>query len=90
MEPVMWYFPFTLNKKFKSKKKGLLSFLKKNHIETRNFFYPLDQMKVFSKKSTCINSEDISNRSFYLPLYPDLKLKNVNFICNKIKMFFNS
>lgn len=90
MEPVMWYFPFTINKKFKSKKKGLLSFLKKNHIETRNFFYPLDQMKVFSKKKTCINSEDISNRSFYLPLYPDLELKNVNFICNKIKMFFNS
>ena len=80
----MWYFPFTLNKKFRSKKHDLLNFLKKNHIETRNFFYPLDQMKVFSKKSTCINSENISNRSFYLPLYPDLEIKNVNFIFSYI------
>ena len=90
MEPVMWYFPFTVNKKFAFKKKALLKFLKKNHIETRNFFYPLDQMKVFSKKRVCMNSNDISNRSFYLPLYPDLKINNVDFICNKIKFFFIS
>ena len=88
MNPVMWYFPFTINKKFISKKQALLNFLKKNLVETRNFFYPLDQMKIFSKKNICKNSSDISNRSFYLPLYPDLKIKDVNFICKKIKMFF--
>ena len=88
MSPVMWYLPFTINKKFMSKKQALLIFLKKNFIETRNFFYPLDQMKIFSKKKTCNNSSDISNRSFYLPLYPDLSIKEVNFICKKIKIFF--
>lgn len=90
VEPVMWYFPFTINKKFKLKKQALLTFLKKNLIETRNFFYPLDQMKIFSKKSICKNSNEISERSFYLPLYPDLKIKNVKFICKKIKIFFKS
>lgn len=89
-KPVMWYFPFTLNKKFKFKKKALLIFLKKNFIETRNFFYPLDQMKIFSKKAICNNSNEISKRSFYLPLYPDLTIKNVNLICSKIKKFFES
>ena len=88
MNPVMWYFPFTINKKFKHKKQALLNFLKKNLIETRNFFYPLDQMKVFSRKSVCKNSSDISERSFYLPLYPNLTIKEVNFICKKIKIFF--
>ena len=90
MNPVMWYFPFTINKKFKHKKQALLNFLKKNLIETRNFFYPLDQMKVFSRKSVCKNSSDISERSFYLPLYPDLTSKNVNYICKKIKVFFKN
>jgi len=89
MYPVMWYFPFTIRKKFKSKKKPLINFLKKNMIETRNFFYPLDQMKVFSNKSNCINSREISNRSFYLPLYPDLTIKKVRYICRKIKKFFD-
>jgi perosamine synthetase len=89
-KPIMWYFPFTINKKFKFKKKALLFFLRKNFIETRNFFYPLDQMKVFSKKAICKNSNEISKRSFYLPLYPDLKIKNVNFICKKIKFFFEN
>ena len=40
----MWYFPFVLNDKFKSKKIKLMKFLKKNNIETRSFFYPLDSM----------------------------------------------
>ena len=88
MEPIMWYFPFTINKKYKSKKKALLTFLNKNLIETRNFFYPLDQMKIFSKRPACKNSKDISERSFYLPLYPDLNISDVKFICKKIKIFF--
>lgn len=90
IKPVMWYFPFTINKKFKFKKQALLIFLKKNFIETRNFFYPLDQMKIFSKKAVCKNSNEISERSFYLPLYPNLTVKNVNFICKKIKIFFEN
>jgi perosamine synthetase len=90
MKPIMWYFPFTLNKKFKFQKQDLLIFLKKNSIETRNFFYPLDQMKIFSKKAVCKNSREISERSFYLPLYPDLTVQNVNFICKKIKIFFEN
>ena len=89
-KPIMWYFPFTLNKKFKLQKQALLIFLKKNFIETRNFFYPLDQMKIFSNKATCNNSNEISKRSFYLPLYPDLTIQNVNFICKKIKIFFEN
>lgn len=86
--PIMWYFPFTIKEKFKLKKKSLINFLNKNMIETRNFFYPLDQMEVFSKKSYCTNSKEISDRSFYLPLYPDLTIKKVRYICHKIKKFF--
>ena len=47
-------------------------------------------MKIFSKKAICNNSNEISKRSFYLPLYPDLTIKNVNLICKKIKKFFES
>ena len=88
-DPTMWYFPFTIKKKYINKKKKLITYLNKNKIETRDFFYPLDQMKVFSNKMYCLNSKEISQRSFYLPIYAGLSTKNIKLICKKIDNFFN-
>ncbi len=88
-DPTMWYFPFTLSKNFKNKKKKLLLFLKEKKIETRNFFYPLDQMKIFSSRKYCLESSKISLRSFYLPVYAGLTRKKINIICKTIDVFFN-
>ena len=88
-DPVMWYFPFVLTQKFKKKKINLLRFLSKKGIETRNFFYPLDSMKIFSSKQSCKNANLFSKKSFYLPIDPTLTKKNIEFICRSVDSFFN-
>jgi perosamine synthetase len=87
--PVMWYFPFILNDKYKNKKAKLTKYLNNKNIETRSFFYPLDSMKIFSAKRTCHNANNFSKKGMYLPVDPTLKVKDLKYICNSINNFFN-
>ena len=68
--------------------------LKKNNIFARKYFYPL------TNKPSCISSvfdsgntpiaERISNSVLTLPMYADLDIETVDFICNIIKEFKNN
>ena len=84
----MWYFPFILDDKFKSKKIKLMKFLKKKNIETRSFFYPLDSMKIFADKQICHNANNFSKKGIYLPIDPTLKIEDLEYICENINNFF--
>ena len=67
----------------------IIDYLKKNKIETRIIYeYPIHKMKAYNKnnlKNNCLNALTKSKGIFSLPLYPNLKEKNVLFICKKIK-----
>jgi perosamine synthetase len=64
--------------------------LKLNGIETRPTFHPVHLMPMYFKKGLALPvAEELGNRGINLPSYPDLNETDVDFICNKIKEFFN-
>lgn len=61
-----------------------------NGIETRPLFYPIHTMPMYSIKYLKHPvAEDLGHRGINLPSYPELKKSDVDFICKKIKEFFN-
>ena len=70
------------------------NFIKKKliklNIQTRSIYpYPIHKMKAYAKmiknKNELKNAEKKSTGIFCLPLYPELKLKEVDRICNTLK-----
>ena len=63
--------------------------LLKENIETRVIYpYPIHKMKgyaTFFKNEKYIVSEIQSKGIFSLPLYPELKIKDIYIICKKLK-----
>jgi len=81
--------------KTKKKRDDLILFLKKNNIGCGVNYRSVTDMSIFKKKfgwniNTCKNSKYLGDNTLSLPLYPDLKIKDVNFICEKIQEFFKS
>jgi len=57
--------------------------LKENDISPRRYFYPsLDTLSYLDSKQVCNNSRDIASRILCLPIYPTLKLDDVQKIIN--------
>ena len=57
-------------------------------IQTRPFFWPMNEQKIFKKlnifnkkNNKYPNSKYLSRNGFYLPSYLDLKKKEIDFIC---------
>ncbi len=73
------------------KKKKIVNYLKKKNIQTRTIYpYPIHKMKayknlIFNKKKL-VQSEIKSKGIFSLPLYPELKEKDVIKICKILKI----
>jgi dTDP-4-amino-4,6-dideoxygalactose transaminase len=64
---------------------SVISELEKNSITPRRYFHPsLNIFKIFNK-SECPQSESISSRILCLPLYHDLKISEVDKICDIIR-----
>jgi dTDP-4-amino-4,6-dideoxygalactose transaminase len=79
------YYPILFE--IKTKRDECYEFLLSNGIETRKYFSPsLDNL--FSKNKYII-SNNISDRILCLPIYPELKQKEVDFICRMINKFMN-
>jgi perosamine synthetase len=88
-QPVHWLTTITLNKK--NVRDRLIKFLKKNGIDVRQMVNPVSDAlylkKKFNKKDYPVSYETSKN-SLHLPSGLDLKKKEINFICNKINLFF--
>ena len=71
--------------------KKISKLLQKFKIETRAVYpYPIHVMKAYksliNNKSRLINSEKLSRGIFCLPLYPELSVKEIKYICKKLRL----
>lgn len=65
--------------------------LEKKGIGTRRYFYPsLNSLTYLPYHKACPVSEDIADRVLCLPLYPDLKETEQNYVIQEIKRFLNA
>ena len=72
-------------------RESLMLYLEANGIETRPVFLPMHaiiNLSTFYKIDDMKISEKLSSCGINLPSYPDLKDEQVEFICNKIKEFY--
>ena len=79
----------------KKNRDDLILFLKKCNIGCGVNYKTVTDMSVFKKKfgwnnNTCKNSKYLGDNTLSLPLYPDLKIKDINYICEKVQKFFKS
>ena len=85
--------PWMIDILLKSEKQRtqLIKYLEKNGIETRIFYPPIHQLTPYkdSRKKFPITTE-ISQRGLWLPSSVTLKDKQIDYICKKIKEFFNN
>ena len=85
---IFWVFGILINKN-KKKVEKIKKLLLKHGIQTRSFFWPMHQqpvyLKAIKKKFYLPNTEYISKRGFYLPSGLGLNLKQVKYICKKLK-----
>ena len=78
----------------KESREKLLIYLNSKGIGASVHFTPaLHQQKLFKKYKrkdiTLKNAEILSDRSISLPIYPDMKDQDINFICKNLIFFFN-
>lgn len=74
---------------------GLLKHLTQKGIMTKIFFLPIHKSKFYKSLKLnnlqfLTNTEKISNSILSLPMYPDLKKDELNYISDSIKEFFES
>ena len=79
----------TKNKSIRNK---LMKFLKKSGVETRPGFYPIHTMPMYNKlsKNKFPTAIKLGSSIICLPSSPDISIKNINYICKKIKNFFKN
>jgi perosamine synthetase len=65
-------------------------------IQTRPFFWPMNEQIIFKKLKTFNNTNNkypnskyLSHNGFYLPSYLELKKKEIDFICNAVNKVIN-
>ena len=81
--------------KTKKNRDDLILFLKKNYIGCGINYRSVTDMSIYKKKfgwniNTCKNSKYLGDNTLSLPLDPNLTIKDVNFICEKVQKFFKS
>ncbi len=71
-----------------SKRNSFINFLKSEGISTSIHFKPLQLLKAYKKyKHQTPNAKKIWKEIVTLPLFPELKFKEVKYICSKIRYF---
>ena len=73
----------------KTKSNSLRKFLNQSGIGVRQLFMPMHRQPLYNLKKQLKNSEILFNTGICLPSAPKLKDREINFVCNKIKKFFN-
>lgn len=87
---VYWQVGIRINDKSKNK---LVKFLKKNKVDTRNFFYSIRNQpclkKIIPKKVPKTKISDLLwDQGIYLPSSHDIKDREIDKICSLIKKFY--
>ena len=88
-ENIYWIFGILLKKNSSKYKINIQKKLKKLHIETRPFFWPMHKQNIFIKMKLFKNekypcSEYLSKNGFYIPAGIDLNKEQMNYICDCI------
>ena len=83
---IYWVVGIVIKNK-KIKVKTIMRKLSSYGIQTRSFFWPMNEQKIFKKlkifdNSKYPNSKYLSRCGFYLPSYLKLKNKEINYICS--------
>lgn len=55
--------------------------LEEKGVQTRYFFKPMSQQSMYEGHYKGLNAYEWSNRGIYLPLFPDMKKSDVEYIC---------
>ena len=63
----------------------LTFFLKKHRIGTRPTYGEINKTKIYFDDNTYPNSNFVSNKGLFLPLYVTLKNEDIHFICGVIR-----
>ncbi len=87
--PVHWLTTITILKK--NLRNRLINFLVKSGIDARPMINPVHEarhFKNFFNKKNFVNSINVSRNSLHLPSSTDLKKSEIQFICNKVEIFF--
>ena len=71
------------------KSNSLRKYLNKFGIGVRTLFIPMHRQPIYNHKNKFENSETLFNRGICLPSAPSLTNKQIDYICNKIKKFFD-
>ena len=69
------------------KRDDLVRYMKKNGIETRIFFHPITR-KTYYNQETPSQTDCISSNILSLPIYPDIKKSEINYIIKTINDYF--
>ena len=90
VSPIPWTLSLKLDKKFTHKLRDrLILKLKRKGIEVRNGFYCPNELPIYSKKNKLPNSMELSKRTINLPIFEELKLKQIKYICKKFREITN-
>ena len=87
---IYWVYGILLNtKKIKDK---LVKYLKKNGIETRDFFVCMHNQPILKKMNiikdnNCFFADSLEKKGIYLPSGPDLEVNDIEFIANQVINF---
>lgn len=77
--------------KCKKDRDDLINFLEEKNIETRIFYPPIHKLEPYLKNdSKFLNTLNISERGLWLPSSVTLTNREIEFICNQIKIFFKN
>ncbi len=74
-----------------NQRNGLQKFLKKKNISTMiHYPYMLNELKFFNYKKKIKNSYKLGNKILSLPISEEHSNKEINYICDKIRLFFRN
>ncbi len=81
-------YPIILPEKINKMK--FINFLSKNGIETTTHYTPINRLRFYKTNIKLRNLDKIYKRLVSLPIYPDLKKSEINYIIKTIKKIYNS
>jgi perosamine synthetase len=89
LKNIYWVVGVLLKKSIKIKALKIIQMLKKEKIEAREFFWPINKQDFLKKnsdyKKKFINSEYLSKKGFYLPSGIGISKKDMNYVILKLK-----